>query len=114
MKNKKLINNMKNAAELAQASYGYFHLVGKKFADDNKRNKIITLHDILDSTYNNYIATEQDISGKDIEIGILKGDMTPTQVKRFLNKYDILIHQPNTESGFSATLFGEKRKQTNT
>ena len=110
---------MKDNAELAQAAYGYFHLVGKKFKDeeqypDDKRDKPITLHDILDSTYNNYIATEQDISGKDIEIGKLKGDMTPTQAKRFFEKYDILIHQPNTESGFSATLFGEKRKQTNT
>ena len=116
MKNKKLINNMKNAAELAQASYGYFHLIGKSFHYKSKTrpNKPITLHDILDSTYNNYIATEQDISGKDIEIGILKGDFTPTQAKRFFEKYDILIHQPNTESGFSATLFGEKRKQTNT
>ena len=44
----------------------------------------------------------------------LGGDFTPTQAKRFFEKYDILIHQPNTESGFSATLFGEKRKQTNT
>ena len=116
MKNKKLINNMKNAAELAQASYGYFHLIGKSFHYKSKTrpNKPITLHDILDSTYNNYIATEQDISGKDIEIGTLKGDFTPTQAKRFFEKYDILIHQPNTKSGFSATLFGEKRKQTNT
>ncbi|MDY5950466.1 MAG: hypothetical protein SPJ16_04650, partial [Helicobacter sp.] len=44
----------------------------------------------------------------------LGGDMTPTQAKRFFDKYDMLIHQPNTESGFSATLFGEKRKQKNT
>lgn len=41
-------------------------------------------------------------------------DFTPTQTQRFFEKYDILIHQPNTHSGFSATLFGEKRKQTNT
>ncbi|RDU58210.1 hypothetical protein CQA53_12120, partial [Helicobacter didelphidarum] len=27
---------------------------------------------------------------------------------------DLLIHQPNTSNGFSATLFGEKRKQKNT
>ena len=117
MTNKQQIQKLRDNAELAMASYGYFHLTGKKFKDrqDEQGNLLtITLHDILDSTYNNYIATEQDISGKDIEIGKLKGDMTPTQVKRFLNKYDILIHQPNTESGFSATLFGEKRKQTNT
>ena len=31
-------------------------------------------------------------------------DFTPTQTQRFFEKYDILIHQPNTHSGFSATL----------
>ena len=29
-------------------------------------------------------------------------------------KPEIIFHQPNTLTGFSATLFGEKRKQTNT
>ena len=116
MKNKLLINQIKNAAELAMASYGYYDLIGKKITNDreksgDKADKPITLHDILDSTYNNYIATEQDISGKDIEIGILKGDMTPTQAKRFFDKCDILIHQPNTESGFSATLFQNKESK---
>ncbi|WP_199768795.1 methyltransferase [Helicobacter trogontum] len=32
----------------------------------------------------------------------------------FTNRFQLLFHQPNTESGFSATLFGEKRKQRNT
>ena len=32
-------------------------------------------------------------------------DFTPTQTQRFFEKYDVLIHQPNTHSGFSATLF---------
>ena len=31
MKNKILINKLKDNAELAMAAYGYFHLVGKKF-----------------------------------------------------------------------------------
>ena len=38
------------------------------------------------------------------ELGTLKGDMTPTQAKRFLECYELLIHQPNTKSGFSVTL----------
>ena len=101
MKNKLLINKIKNAAELAMAAYGYFHLVGKKFKDDrekygDKRNKPITLHDILDSTYKGYKTPNHKLGNPEK----LDGDMTPTQVKRFLNKYDILIHQPNTESGF--------------
>lgn len=37
MNNKMLINKLKDNAELAQAAYGYFHLIGKKF--DDKRNK---------------------------------------------------------------------------
>ena len=114
MQNKILINKIKNNAELAQAAYGYFGLVDKKF--DNKeeykdrKGDFITLHDILDSTYNGYKTPNHKLGNPEE----LDGDMTPTQAKRFFEKYDILIHQPNTESGFSATLFGEKRKQTNT
>ena len=37
-------------------------------------------------------------------------DFTPTQTQRFFEKYDVLIHQPNTHSGFSATLFYDKEK----
>ncbi|TLD91468.1 hypothetical protein LS80_011230, partial [Helicobacter trogontum] len=64
-------------------------------------------------TYNKYIAVESNPHKPDdeIKVGKLDGDMTPTQVKRFLNKYDILIHQPNTESGFSATLFQNKESK---
>ena len=112
MQNKLLINQIKNAAELAQAAYGYFHLVGKKLHNESETQKgdFITLHDILDSTYNGYKTPNHKLGNPEE----LDGDMTPTQTKRFFEKYDILIHQPNTESGFSATLFGEKRKQTNT
>ena len=118
MNNKEIIDKLRDNAELAWASYGYFDLIGKKFKDEkeygDKRNEPITFHDILDSTCNGYIAMGKDRWGQDIELGTLKGDFTPTQAKRFFEKYDILIHQPNTESGFSATLFGEKRKQINT
>ncbi len=115
MKNKILINKLKDNAELAQAAYGYFHLVGKKFKDDeqypdDKADKPITLHDILDSTYKGYKTPNHKLGNPEE----LKGDMTPTQAQRFFSRYDLLIHQPNTESGFSATLFGEKRKQRNT
>ena len=37
-------------------------------------------------------------------------DFTPTQTQRFFEKYDILIHQPNADSGFSTTLFYDKEK----
>ncbi|WP_233714142.1 hypothetical protein [Helicobacter trogontum] len=121
MKNKTLINKLKDNAELAMAAYGYFHLIGKKIENDrkkygDKKNKPITQTDILDMTYKKYIAVESNPHKPDdeIKVGKLDGDMTPTQAKRFFSRYDLLIHQPNTESGFSATLFGEKRKQRNT
>ena len=47
------------------ASYGYYDLIGKKIENDrkkygDKRNKPITLHDILDSTYKGYIVMGKD------------------------------------------------------
>ncbi len=41
----------------------------------------------------------------------LNGDMSPTQAKRFFEKYELLNHQPNTSSGFSATLFQNKESK---
>lgn len=38
----------------------------------------------------------------------LGADFSPNQAKKFFEKYDLLIHQPNTESGFSACLFQNK------
>ncbi|TLD94147.1 hypothetical protein LS80_010385 [Helicobacter trogontum] len=120
MNNKQQIQKLRDNAELAQASYGYFHLIGKKIKNEkkygDKKNKPITQTDILDLTYNKHIAVKSNPHKPDdeIKVGKLDGDMTPTQAKRFFSRYDLLIHQPNTESGFSATLFGEKRKQRNT
>ena len=104
---------MKNNAELAMAAYGYFHLVGKIFDDEalkllnRKENPQITLNDILDSTYKGYKTPNHKLGNPEE----LDGDMTPTQAKRFFERYDILIHQPNTESGFSATLFQNKESK---
>ena len=114
MNNKQQVNKLKDYAELAWASYGYFHLIGKKFDDKRnktKENRIIALADILDYTYKGYVTSDHTTLINPEE---LKGDFTPTQAKRFFKKYDLLEHQHNTNSGFSATLFGEKRKQTNT
>ena len=145
MKNKILINKLKDNAELAMAAYGYFHLADSKydFNKDNrdkkrlkyfrdiKRDELIKQNpNTTDQELQNTYPTPSDILNmeykyfKDEKTGktqkglfnddFLSGDMTPTQAKRFFEKYDVLIHQPNTSSGFSATLFGEKRKQTNT
>ncbi|AQQ59227.1 hypothetical protein XJ32_02950 [Helicobacter bilis] len=117
MTNKQQIKKLRDNAELAWASYGYFDLVGKKFDIKDERiknspridNLTITQTDILDSTYKDYEVKDTGWIFDDK----LKGDFAPLQVKRFFEKYDLLIHQPNTHSGFSATLFGEKRKQKN-
>lgn len=126
-----MINKLKDNAELAQAAYGYFHLANPKY-DFNKdstdkerleyfREKIAknqtaipTPEDILNMEHKYF----KDNNGKPKDSWyhkhFLGGDFSPLQAKRFFERYDLLIHQPNTESGFSATLFGEKRKQTNT
>ncbi|EJQ9705224.1 hypothetical protein NZT72_001676 [Campylobacter jejuni] len=39
-------------AELAQASYGYFHYVDNKF-DIKDEDKIVTFENVLDITYKN-------------------------------------------------------------
>ena len=103
MDNKQQINKLMDMAELAWANYGYFHCVDNKF-DIKDEDKIVTFEDVLNITYKN----SKIIDERGFKIGKLKGDFSPLQAKRLFERYDLLIHQPNTESGFSATLFGEK------
>ncbi|WP_238699694.1 hypothetical protein [Helicobacter trogontum] len=119
MDNKEQIKKLRDNAELAMASYGYFHLTDKTCKHNDKDEKRLKEFrelkakalgkDIDESIYPTYI----DILNIEYN-SFLGGDFTPTQTQRFFSRYDLLIHQPNTESGFSATLFGEKRKQKNT
>ena len=106
MTNKQQIQKSRDNAELAWASYGYFHLVGKKFANKKeykgRENTEITLHDTLDSAYKGYVTSEHTILINPEELG---GDFGKIQTQRFFEKYDLLKHQRNTISGFSATLF---------
>jgi len=110
MENKQQIQKLRDYAELAMSAYGYFHLVGKKFNDnDLKKTKIahnptIAYTDILDLTYRGYETADSTFFNPEK----LDGDFSPNQAKRFFEKYDLLIHQPNTSSGFSASLFQEK------
>ena len=110
MNNKILINKMRDNAELAQAAYGYFHFIGKEFEGEDikntnrKNNPTITFYDILDMTYRNHRVQDTGLIFNDK----LKGNFTPTQTKRFFERYDLVEHCPNTDSGFSATLFQNK------
>ncbi len=110
MTNKEQIQKLRNNAELAQASYGYFHLKGKKFEEEaveklnRKDTPTIALTDILNMDYKDYETSDSTF----FNTYELNGDFTPTQAKRFFERYDLLKHCPNTESGFSATLFQNK------
>ena len=123
MSNKEQIQKLRDYAELAWASYGYFHLADKDYKPEGWWNKDRERLEQFAKQYNNPKTTEvelESIRPTYIDIlnveynSFLDGDFTPLQAKRFFSRYDLLIHQPNTESGFSATLFGEKRKQRNT
>ncbi|ARJ56688.1 hypothetical protein [Campylobacter cuniculorum] len=99
------------------AVYGYFDLIDKRFETKKVENTsrqstpIITYTDILDNTYNKYIAVELNPRTNQYEkIGKLNGDFSPFQAKQFFSRYDLLKHCPNTDSGFSATLFYDKEK----
>ncbi|MGJ0159249.1 hypothetical protein ACP0SI_09390, partial [Campylobacter coli] len=135
MNNKEQIKKLKDNAELAMASYGYFHLADKSYNHNDKYEKRLkefrelkakalgkeidesiypTYADILNITYKYYL----DDNGKPkdglFDDELFSGDFSPLQAKQFFSRYDLLKHCPNTNSGFSATLFGEKRKQKNT
>ncbi|WP_144600802.1 lipase family protein [Campylobacter coli] len=129
MSNKEQIRKLRDNSELAWASYGYFHYFleqqkksyavwlqdesGKNRLDENKKaiTKSIDLNDVLDIEYKGLEVIKLDIFGNPEKIGKLDGDFSPLQAKQFFSRYDLLKHCPNTNSGFSATLFGEKRKQ---
>ena len=91
---------------------------GKDRTDSNKNPiaKEINLTDIMDNTFADYEVYKPQLSPKfkPNKVDTLKGEFTPTQAKRFFEKYDILIHQPNTESGFSATIFYDIKESNTT
>lgn len=145
MSNKQQIQKLRDNAELAWAAYGYYNLItndtnqsfmvlkdekGKDKVDSNGNpmTKQVNLVDIMDITYKDYKVYKPSRlpTLKPDELGTLKGDMSPTQVKldsklsnrtiTFTNRFRILAHQPNEvrmrgdknsdgNYGFSATLF---------
>lgn len=124
MNNKQQIQKLRNNAELGMAAYGYFNLIGKRFEKKilkdigRESTPIITQIDILDSTYKGYIVMGKDCWEQDIELGTLKGDFSPTQVKRFFDKYDLLDFYPKFDTknnkqkeGFHACLFQDKESK---
>ena len=121
MNNKRQIEKLRDNAELAWSAYGYFDLIGKRFDKkilkdiDRESTPIITQTDILDSTYKGYKIYAPPLPSlpnlKPEKIGTLNGDFSPTQAKKFFEKYELLNHQHNTTSGLSATLFQDKESK---
>ena len=138
MTNKQQIQKLRDNAELAWAAYGYYNLItndtnqsfmvlkdekGKDKVDSNGNpmTKQVNLVDIMDITYKDYKVYKPSRlpTLKPDELGTLKGDFSPTQVKRFFDKYELLDFYPKLDiknnkqiQGFHACLFGEKKPQS--
>ena len=135
MKNKAMINKLKDNAELAMAAYGYFHLANPKY-DFNKdstdkerleyfREKIAknqtaipTPADILNIEHKYF----KDNNGKPKDSWyhkhFLGGDFSPLQAKRFFEKYELLDYFPKFDykhnkqkQGFHACLFQDRESE---
>ena len=119
MQNKILINKLKENAELAWAAYGYFHLADSKYdfnKDEIDKRRLKYFREIKakelggDLDENTY-PTHADILNIEYK-QIFKGDFAPLQAQNFFERYELLIHQPNTESSdFSATFFYNKESK---
>ena len=139
MNNKVMINRLKDNAELAMAAYGYFHLADSKydFNKDNtdkrrlkyfrdiKRDELIkqnpnttdqelqntypTHSDILNIEYKYFKDENGKLQDSWYHKHFLGGDFSPLQSQNFFERYNLLKHCPNTDSGFSATLFKDTK-----
>lgn len=116
MNNKEQIKKLRDNAELAWASYGYFDFIDKQYSFDEKdKDKFKTLYakinniDESNEKVQNAKATYTDILNMEYN-SLFDGDFSPLQAKQFFSRYDLLKHCPNTNSGFFATLFYDKQK----
>ncbi|EAI4099661.1 DUF2974 domain-containing protein [Campylobacter jejuni] len=116
---KELINNLRDYAELAQASYFNFMYINNderkmdsykigqnRFLKDKDNIENLEYIKTLSKKYKDYFIYDDSIA----LYPTLNGEFGEIQVKNFAKKYEIKFHQPNTASGFSATLFYDKEK----
>ena len=112
MSNKEQIKKLRDYAELAWASYGYFHLADKDYKPEgwwNKdKDKLKKFKEIKNNT--TAIPTHTDILNIEYN-SLFSGNFGKEQAKQFFERYDLLKHYPNTDSGFSATLFQNKESK---
>ena len=134
---KQQINNLKDYAELAQASYFYFDFLDTRniFELDSNQEKIqdknslrsyreikVNLEHVVSQKYKDkevLIDLRQDDAWQSKMLNFfdektnfdkLNGEFSEIQAQNFAKRYTIKFHQPNTTSGFSATLFYDKEK----
>ncbi|CAG9060487.1 DUF2974 domain-containing protein (plasmid) [Campylobacter coli] len=116
---KELINNLRDYAELAQASYFNFMYINNderemdsykigqnRFPKDKDNIENLEYTKTLSEKYKDYFIYDDSIA----LYPTLNGEFGEIQAKNFAKKYEIKFHQPNTASGFSATLFYDKEK----
>ena len=117
---KELINNLRDYAELAQASYFNFMYINNderemdsykigqnRFPKDKDNIENLEYTKTLSKKYKDYFIYDDSIA----LYPTLNGEFGEIQAKNFAKKYEIKFHQPNTASGFSATLFYDKEKK---
>ncbi|WP_270978605.1 lipase family protein [Campylobacter helveticus] len=131
------IHNLKDYAELAQAAYFYFEFIDKRniFELNSKKEKIkdenypreykeikINLEHAISQKYqeqkvlinlekgNDIFTKMKNESNEALNLDKLNGEFSELQAKNFSQRYEVKFHQPNTASGFSATLFYDKEK----
>ena len=131
------INNLKDYAELAQASYFYFDFLNTRniFELDSNQEKIqdknslrgyreikVNLEHVVSQKYKDkevLIDLRQDDAWQSKMLNFfdektnfdkLNGEFSELQAINFAKRYTIKFHQSNTFSGFSATLFYDKEK----
>ncbi|WP_169740871.1 hypothetical protein, partial [Stenoxybacter acetivorans] len=83
------IQNLSQYALLAQASYAYL----ENFKDKNGDYKESIVQDAL--------------------IDVDRGSFASNQAENFVKNYEVISHQPNTSSGFSATILRNKESNEN-
>ncbi|HFP7806957.1 TPA: hypothetical protein ACHD26_001650 [Campylobacter jejuni] len=116
---KELINNLRDYAELAQASYFNFMYINKdkremdsykigqnRFPKDKDNIENLEYTKTLSKKYKDYFIYDDSIA----LYPTLNGEFGELQTKNFIQRYEVQFHQPNTTSGFSATLFYDKEK----
>ncbi|MWV68742.1 lipase family protein, partial [Helicobacter saguini] len=107
---KQIVSDLKDYAELAWASYFYFDL--EKYVLQ-KNDNMVTLYEIINLNYKGRMAGKKEKIGKEyyfVSKDKLNGEFGELQAQNFAKRYQIYFHQPNTKSGFSATLFYDTQK----